>query len=169
MRSANESQTVQPAHCRKSRPNSLGMNCSVRVRRYFLHEWKSKGCKPFGICSELAEKHDYQINENYFMDYDSCQRECMSRKFWYVYTCKCFAFNLNNYADVRCPEFNLTVESNLLVHKKNNLQGWGRKVVYECNDRYSFYPSTTEDQVRTCQKNGTWSGEDPICFSKYMW
>ena len=38
--------------------------------------------------------------------------------------------------------------------------------MYECNAGYSFARSEVK-YTRLCQKNGNWSGGEPVCLSKY--
>ncbi len=64
--------------------------------------------------------------------------------------------------DVQCPE--LPVVENLELVSDNGLQGWGRKVTHECVQGYSL--ADNSEKMRTCQKNGTWSGETPACLGK---
>lgn len=68
------------------------------------------------------------------------------------------------YTDVQCPELVVSPQSNA-YYSDNNLQGWGRKVVYECNNGYSLSQNTGKYE-RICQKNGTWSGQSPVCLGK---
>lgn len=65
--------------------------------------------------------------------------------------------------DLTCPE--LTVESNVVLVSTNELQGWGRKLVYECASGYSLSDNMPK-RVRTCEMDGTWSGEAPVCLGK---
>lgn len=54
----------------------------------------------------------------------------------------------------------------MAVVSDDGLQGWGRKVVFECTSGYSL-SDNSDRNTRTCQKNGTWSGVAPVCLSEY--
>ena len=66
-------------------------------------------------------------------------------------------------ADLTCPE--PTVGPNVMLASTNGLQGWGRKLVYECASGYSLSDNMAR-RVRTCEMDGSWSGEAPICLGK---
>ena len=66
-------------------------------------------------------------------------------------------------ADVQCPE--LPDDGNVVKVSDNGLQGWGKRMVFECIEGYSF-SDNSERITRTCQKNGTWTGAAPVCLSK---
>ena len=40
----------------------------------------------------------------------------------------------------------------------------GSIATYSCNEGYNIMGN----EVRTCQENGSWSGEDPVCQSEYV-
>ena len=67
--------------------------------------------------------------------------------------------------DIQCPALSLSPESNARVVSNNDVSGWGEKVVYECLEGYGF-SNNEERYSRVCQKNKTWSGEEPKCHSK---
>ena len=73
----------QPARCRLERPRSSKTSECLEgdnARRYFLHETNPKGCKKFGICPKDAEVYDASEENNYFLSFEDCQRECMQRE-----------------------------------------------------------------------------------------
>ena len=77
----------QPPRCRDSRPRSsqdAPCNENEKVRRYFLHESNPKGCKKFGICPNDAAKYDSSMQNNYFLSFEDCQKECMQRKYLFL-------------------------------------------------------------------------------------
>ena len=70
------------------------------------------------------------------------------------------------YSAIQCPPIHNSTENHYLVPKPLDRYTYNMNWTAKCMHGYEL---SYGNLIRTCQENGSWLGQEPVCTSKYCY